>query len=261
MVDGGRFLNAVIADEHELFRGALADILLRQNVFESVSQASTIDEALRFLRSMDRVELLSVDCSMMMAERETIAWIRRSYPDLRMVVFASTRSPQELDLGAEVRVHGYISKSFRASQIMEAIQKVMEGGVFRPDDARLSTGPDPATHVPRIAERGPTVITAHRGLSPREIEVMRMLAQGKSNKEIARQLGLAEGTVKVHVNAVYRLLNVHNRVSALLAMNRALASGIDVPPRRAGLAEPGPVDPSASAVSGGPLNSDGPLPV
>ena len=59
-----------------------------------------------------------------------------------------------------------------------------------------------------------------KALSNRETEVLGLIALGKSNKEIARHLQLAEGTVKAHVNAVYRVLGVHNRISAVLAMNR-----------------------------------------
>ena len=106
--------------------------------------------------------------------------------------------------------HGCLEKTSSASEILEALERAAEGGVHIPrplDDSKVTGSVD---HF--------------EDLTPRQRAVIEQVAEGKSNKEVARVLGISEGTVKVHVNAAYKTLGVHNRVSAALMLQPHLHS-------------------------------------
>jgi DNA-binding NarL/FixJ family response regulator len=103
--------------------------------------------------------------------------------------------------------NGYVLKSTSMSQLLRAMEIVLHGGVFAP--AALAASPPP----PAPAESQVSPLLAH--LTDRQIEVFQLLAEGCSTKTIARRMGLAIGTVKVHLAAIYRVLGAHSRVEAL----------------------------------------------
>lgn len=139
---------------------------------------------------------------------EGIAELQRRYPETRICVLVdnATRQVALEYLGSGVM--GCIAKSRSAEEIAEAVEVISQG---RPYLCRL-TGEAPSS--------APAVQPATK-LTRRQRKVLAIMAAGKSNKEIARELGICEGTVKVHVNAAYRALGVHNRVAAVSALRQA----------------------------------------
>ena len=139
---------------------------------------------------------------------EGIAELQRRYPEARMCVLVdnATRQVALEYLGSGVM--GCIAKSRAAEEVVEAVEVISQG---RPYLCQLTSE----------ASSGAPVVQPVAKLTRRQRKVLAIMAAGKSNKEIARELGICEGTVKVHVNAAYRALGVHNRVAAVRALRQA----------------------------------------
>ena len=114
-------------------------------------------------------------------------------------------------------VNGYVLKSTTLSQLLRALETVLSGGVFAPA-ALAGAPPPPPGHTPQ-SEISP--LLAH--LTERQIEVFQLLSEGCATKTIARRLGLAVGTVKVHLAAIYRVLGAHSRIEALAKARGGIA--------------------------------------
>ena len=111
---------------------------------------------------------------------------------------------------------GFIPKSSTADVMLSALRLVFSGGVYLPSLMLGQPAPD------RAAGPRPAARVEDLGLTPRQYEVLTLLGQGKSNKEIAQALGLAEGTVKLHVSAILKALNASNRTHAVIMAGRLL---------------------------------------
>lgn len=205
---------ALVVDDHELFRVGIAAVMRGQLGFNEVIEADNLDAALYCLSRRSDFDLAVV-------EPDTagvnglfgLRLVRRLCPTLPIVVITgSCRRGQVLETLA-AGIQGVVPKSSRAEQIEQAFRAVLAGRFFIPPDLPERGVPPPAELVATggEAERSPC-------LTPRQRQVIRLMAQGKSNKEIARALDLAEGTIKVHVNALYRTLSVHNRAGAVAAL-------------------------------------------
>lgn len=126
----------------------------------------------------------------------------RGHPDLKICVLFDVVTREIVSEYLDVGVMGYVDKSCTAAEIVDAIAAISEG---RPYLSKL--GEADCMHELEAVPMG--------SLTRQQRKVLTVMATGKSNKEIARELGICEGTVKVHVNAAYRALGVHNRVAAV----------------------------------------------
>lgn len=125
-----------------------------------------------------------------------------------LVVVSAIEDGQEVRAAIAAGASGYLPKSAQRAVMLSAIQLVLAGGLYVPPLVLESIAP---------SKRNGTHADIKRLLTERQIDVLRLLAEGRPNKEIARHLNLAEGTVRVHVNAVLKALNARNRTEAALA--------------------------------------------
>lgn len=129
--------------------------------------------------------------------------LRQAFPSLRMVVLAETDDPAMVLACLAAGAHGYVLQSSTAPQLLQALEIVENGGLFAPAGH---------TALPRQA---PSARATPAALTERQRDVLRLLSGGRPTKAIARELGVAVGTVKVHLAAIYRTLGATNRVEAL----------------------------------------------
>jgi DNA-binding NarL/FixJ family response regulator len=207
-------LSALVADDHELFRSAFVAILKREFACEKVMETASLEEAVELLGRSPNVALVSLDLAMPgMKGAASAHAIANAFPGSRLVVVTASERRQDILDALAAGVHGYIPKTLRISEIVEAIRTVLSGRIYAP--ISLAT----LARTPASSVIGANAAGRRLGdLSPRQREVLRLMAEGKSNKEIAKALYLAEGTVKVHVNALFRALSVNNRASAVARM-------------------------------------------
>ncbi|MEH3145166.1 MAG: response regulator transcription factor [Methylobacterium frigidaeris] len=217
---------ALVADDDEFFRLALTAILNRIG-FAEVIETGSFDAALDQLAQRgSAVTLALFDLAMPgMDGPVSLSAVRECFPAVKVAVVSASSTRARILEALEVGVHGYVPKGLGAHELTRAIGTILDGQVFVP--AILAT-PDPTPGRAAGAETrvapGRT-LDAARGpdLTPRQRDVLALLVEGKSNKEIARDLNLGEGTVKVHMAALLRSLGVQNRAAAAVAGARLLA--------------------------------------
>ena len=201
----------VVADHHPLCRAGLADLLTHRLGIRDVVQASDFPHTLAAAARSSDVGMITV--SFDLPELRGVTGLRRlrtDYPSLRVVVVGESRERDIVLDALCAGVHGYILKDTPPEEMVRAFEMIIAGHVYVPSlvsdiHARRSV----VTHMPPAGAAA---------LTERQIEVLQLIAAGRSNKEIARSLEIAEGTVKVHITAAFRALGVHNRVSAAAAM-------------------------------------------
>jgi DNA-binding NarL/FixJ family response regulator len=140
---------------------------------------------------------------------------------MRIAVVSSSQQRQDIIAALHAGVHGYVPKSLGPADLARALDLVLHGTIFVPSSlAELTPEPEEAvdTRMPRFAsDRG------EPSLTPRQLQVLELLVEGRSNKEIARRLDLGEGTVKIHMAALFRNLGVANRAAAAVVGARLLS--------------------------------------
>jgi DNA-binding NarL/FixJ family response regulator len=200
---------ALVADDHGVYRMALAAILKRDCGFQTVLEAGSLDDAVQQLGERDDITFVTFDLGMPgMESVASLQSIREVFPHLGIAVVTASEKRDDMIGAIFAGVHGYITKTLPSEEIAAALNSVLKGNIFLPwSISQLSTTP-----------RGEVEVQEHTSvgvkLTTRQSEVLNLIRLGKSNKEIARALGLTENTIKVHTNALYRALGVRNRVSA-----------------------------------------------
>ncbi len=208
-------MKVLLADDHALFREGVRLVLesLVEGPLEVV-EASDYIQALAAIRADASVDVGLVDLNMPgMDGFSGIEALKRASPNLHLVVVSASEQPSDVRRALDSGAHGYITKSSPSAAMLEAIRLVLGGETF------ISPGLD----VPDGLGGGANDSDAEavrQSLTPRQRDVLAMLRQGKSNKEIARDLDLAEITVKLHVTAILRALGVENRTQAAIMASK-----------------------------------------
>jgi DNA-binding NarL/FixJ family response regulator len=198
----------LIADEQALCREGLTALLAHAYVGIEISQADRFSKVVRMMSDDPTISLVILDLALPdLGEISGIRMLKTRFPKVRIVVMASLSRRDSVVECLRAGVHGFIAKSLTSDEILEALETISKGRIYVPEMI--------SDHFPEAA-----FLEKPRQLSARQLEVLRSLAGGRSNKEIARELGIAEGTVKIHVNALFRALGVHNRVGAAAALNK-----------------------------------------
>jgi DNA-binding NarL/FixJ family response regulator len=231
MVKIGSEANRVclIADDDEFFRMALRSILQARLGFAQVIETGSLDEAIERLSDLGGADLALFDLAMPgMESAASLRAVRECFPELTIAVVSASSRRSDILQALETGVHGYVPKSLGAKDLAEALEAIDSGTIYVPASLADVSG-EGAPLSALSAQREPDEPSlAWEGLTPRQRNVLGLLVQGYSNKEIARALNLGEGTVKVHVAALFRVLRVTSRSAAAAAgarMPRPLPSG------------------------------------
>lgn len=207
-----RTLCALVIDDHPIMAGAVATALNAMRLFERVDAKASLADAVQFLRANPACHLVVVDLHLGDADgRESLTWLREEFPDVPALVFSGDESFENIAMAFECGARGYVPKSSPTGVLGHAVQLVLSGGSYVPAQAVNVLGkwqPPPGGDV--------ALGVRSLRLSGRQEQVFRLLLQGMPNKVIASRLSMAEGTVKAHLNTVFRVLGVRTRVEAIL---------------------------------------------
>ena len=210
-------MKILAADGHILCCGLVRTLqLLRDDV--CVTSADSIDEMLTLISGLPELSLVLLSASM--PGMENFAGLRRlveKLPDVPVVVTSPSESSTQIVAAIRSGARGYFLPSTKACVLRHALPLILLGEIYIPACAlRLDHGNgklQPEGLAPRMGD-------ARGKLTPRQREIVVMLGEGKSNKEIAREAKVLEGTVKLHVGGILRKLGVKNRTEAVLAAVR-----------------------------------------
>ena len=213
-------MEILVVDDHMLIREALRGVLKEVKGDAAVLEASSCSEAMQLIAEHPNLDLILLDLNL--PDRDgfsVLTELGQRYPALSVVVLSAqhdrTSVVRALDLGAV----GFIPKSGQREVMVSALQLVFAGGIYIPPEilARDQPSAPQSDEKQRAADR-PGVSPAGLGLTDRQVDVLSLMMQGKSNKAICRVLNLAEPTVKNHVTAILKALGVSNRMKALIAV-------------------------------------------
>lgn len=209
-------IRALVADDHELFRSGMKQLLVDVLHAEEVREAETMDQALEILTNEGGGDLVLVDWRMPgMSGAESLAALRDGFPEAKVAVISAWEERADILSALGAGVHGYIPKSLPSAQIATALQGILEGRIFVPPAMGRREGG--GAEAPGALGKSKLDVDK---LTLRQRDVLQELLKGQSSKEIARTLDIAEGTVKIHLAAIYRALGVRTRAEAIAKMNR-----------------------------------------
>lgn len=206
-------MKILVADDHALFREGLRYVLARLGDEVEIFEARDGSEALDVVATRSDLDLVLLDLAMPgMDGFEGLRELRRRVPAVPIVILAASEDSADVRAALDAGAMGFIPKSSTSSVMLSALRLVLSGGVYLP----------PA-FLEKSSRRGTSARSLEAlGLTARQQDVLKLLGQGQSNKEIAQAFGLAEGTVKLHVSAILRALDVDNRTQAVIAAARLL---------------------------------------
>ena len=207
-------MRILICDDHALFREGLRHVLVELGEAPEILEAAGAEEALALAEAHPDLEMVLLDLHMPGTDGlETLALLGQRFPTLPVVMVSASEAPDEIRAALNAGASGFIPKSSSGAVLRSAVQLVLSGGVYVPPVAL--TAPSSGAGAP-AAPRG--LVTRYGKLTPRQLEVLRLLAKGLTNREICSVLGIAEGTVKAHIAALLDALDVANRTEAVAAM-------------------------------------------
>jgi len=255
--DSGDIMKFLVADDHELIRQGVKGLLRGLDADATFDEADSWETLAAIARPDADHDLAIVDLHMPgMTGASSLQTLLKANPALPVVVLSAEESPDEMRAVLAAGALGFVPKRQPASVMLKAIELVLSGGAYVPmealsllgsrdaasgaasgaetaaaaagacADAALATTAAPPTQAPaRIDALQPHQQHLLENLSPRQQEIMRLVHRGWTNKMIARDLGVAEGTIKVHLSVIFRALGVHNRATAIAVINGWLEAG------------------------------------
>jgi two-component system nitrate/nitrite response regulator NarL len=201
-------LNVILIDDHTLFREGLEGLLSRRNI-NILAAVGNGQEGLQLAAELDP-DVILLDMRMPgMEGMDVLRQLRKN--GFTKPVAMLTTSSDERDLVESLRsgAQGYLLKDMEPDQLVLALRDIVAG--------KTVVAPDLAPVLAKVVQ-GESITGAKEDLfsklTPRESEILSLLAEGQSNKVIARNLGISDGTVKLHVKSILRKLGVHSRVEA-----------------------------------------------
>ena len=205
---GPEKIRVMVVDDHPLIRVGIGAIINARPDMTVVAQAGTGEEAVElFRRNKPDVTLMDLRLPGKIGGVEAIVAIRRSWPEARFIVVTTYDGDEDIHRALEAGAQGYIIKGMPYQTLVTAVERVHAGKRFLPS---------PVANA--LASRMPD-----SDLSSRELEVLKLLAAGKSNRDIGNKLGITEATVKSHVSTILMRLNVNDRTQAVVtALQRGL---------------------------------------
>ncbi|HEX7815275.1 response regulator transcription factor [Dyella sp.] len=222
-------MRILIADDHRLIVEGVKLKLAELGPDTEFLVAMDVNELRAALRNEPSPDLAVVDLAMPGTQGHAhLSEVIASLPGVPVIVLSGSEDPFLMKDLLAIGVQGFIPKAYSPDVMLSAVRLVLSGGVYVPpmmldESGQIAQSPPPVATPPA---NGPADLEERlrQLLTDRQIDVLWLLSQGKPNKVIARDLGISEGTVKIHLAAIFRALNVRNRVEAVVASRRLSGS-------------------------------------
>jgi len=201
----------LIADDHPLFRNALKQVLVGQSLPMHVHESQDFGSTIEALKNDIDFDLLFLDLNMPGNQGLAgISTIRAQFPNTLIIVVSADEQEHTITKCVKLGASAYIPKSVDMNEIMQAVSNVLEGEQWLPNGYQLTEqGPSEKAFFSQLEQ-----------LTPHQLKVLGLIAEGLLNKQIAYELNISESTVKQHASAVLKKLGVYNRTQAGVIFNQ-----------------------------------------
>lgn len=210
-------MRLLLIDDHALFRIGLQELLERRGI----EVIAAVGDGREGLRLADELKPDAVLLDMRMPELDGVSVLRQlkaANAELPVVMLTTSREERDLVNSLQNGAQGYLLKDMEPDELLGALEEIVDG--------KTVVAKDLTAVLARVVQSGESMQAnpaPFSDLTPREREILCHLADGQSNKVIARNLGISDGTVKLHVKAILRKLDVHSRVeAAVIAVEQGL---------------------------------------
>jgi DNA-binding NarL/FixJ family response regulator len=210
----------LLIDDHVLIREALRGVLKELRRDAAVLEAANCQQAKRLVEEHADLEVILLDLNLPDGDGfRLLAQLREHHPDMSIIVLSASNDRDNVVRALDLGAVGFIPKSAQRAVMVGALELVLSGGIYIPPEILARDGLSLASSAAKqVATDRLRVSPADCGLTERQIEVLALMMQGKSNKAICSVLALAEPTVKNHVAAILKALKVKNRTEAAMAV-------------------------------------------
>jgi len=219
----GRLMKVLLVDDHVLIREALRGVLTELRGDACVLEAADCRQTRQLVEQHPDLDLILLDLTLPDGDGfSTLAELRERCPSVAVVVLSASTDRGDMARALDTGALGYIPKTTTREVMHRALQLVFSGGIYVPPEFLTSRETSQQYSAPQqTASDLARALPCDHGLTARQIEVLALLMQGKSNKAIARMLGLAEPTVKNHITAIFKALDVSSRTEAVVKVGAA----------------------------------------
>lgn len=201
-------MKILIVDDHTLFREGLHLILNALGEETLILEASNFEDAHRIIESTSDMDLVLLDLNLPGRNGfKVLDTITEDCPALPVIIVSASNDINDIQQSLNAGAMGYIPKDTNSEIMLNAIKLVLSGGIYTPQQPVTNVATDTSADISSI-------------LTPRQLEVLTLLAQGLSNKAIGQQMQLAEATIKMHISSIFKILDVNNRTQAAIAAGK-----------------------------------------
>jgi DNA-binding NarL/FixJ family response regulator len=203
----------LIADDHPLFREALQAALSPFFDDMIIIEADTLPSTLKAIKNNPAIDLILLDLNMPGSDNYYgLTSVIDKSPNTPIIVVSASDNEESVNIAMHYGARGYVPKTYNSRKIAHAIMTVLEGGKFIPEK-----------YIDKIGINAPDLITSIelvKGLTPKQLRVLKCLKEGKMNKQIAEELFVTEATVKAHISAIFKKFNVTSRTQVVLLVDK-----------------------------------------
>jgi len=208
-------MNILIVDDHPVLREGISALLRQDGTDTVVLQAGSASEALQLINDYADLDVIVLDLMLPgMGGLQALTEFAKIRPELPVIMLSSSEDPRDARQAFAHGALGYVPKSSSRYALLSAIKLVLNGDLYVP---KLLVEPGPEARTTTFTPQG----EASLSLTERQIDVLRLICDGRPNKTIATELGLSEKTVKTHITAIFKALKVANRTQAATVGRKA----------------------------------------
>lgn len=212
----GAQAGVLLVDDHPVIMEALATAFAAIRLFERIEKVRSLGGAFELLDRDSAFALVIVDLHMSDSDGlNAVIRLRENYPDVPVMVFSGETAAEAISQAFDLGVRGYVTKDVPLEVVIGAVRMILAGSAYVPPHLVGHF----LGHEAVVPQAPPTQLQ----ITPRQQQVLALLLQGMPNKVIGNRLGMAEGTVKTHLNTIFRVLGARNRAQVIL---RARAFGL-----------------------------------
>lgn len=212
-------IKVLLVDDHALFRDGMRYVLKQLADEVDITDTGNFADALNLLNADANFHLALIDLNMPDSQGiPSLQLLHQRFPALPLVVVSGTDQRSDMEEVLNLGAMGFISKMSPSKVMLSALRIVLDGGIYVPP--QLLQQAVAQLEIGQVLTDKRSLRASKYGLTPRQLEVLQLIGAGKTNKEIAYALALAEGTAKIHVAAIYQALHVNTRIEAVSAARR-----------------------------------------